>query len=51
MTEANWNRWWVIHDQDLAQALQRVAEGDDPWVVHTELFANSRIENPEESDE
>lgn len=35
------DRWWVIAESELRQALQRVADGDDPAIVLLELVANS----------
>lgn len=42
--------WWAIHGESLMDALKRCADGDDPGVVYTELFANSRQEAVEADD-
>lgn len=34
-------RWWAIREDELLRALCKTADGDDPGVVLTELFANS----------
>ena len=41
--------WWSISGDDLHAALERVAEGEDPDVVYTELYANSTITRPEDN--
>lgn len=33
--------YWVISDEMLKSALLRVSEGEDPYVMMIELFANS----------
>lgn len=35
------NPWWVIHEDDLLNALQRTHNGEPPDLVFTELYANS----------
>ena len=39
--------WWVIAGHYLLEALRKVAAGDDPEMVYTELYANSDIERYE----
>lgn len=39
--------WWVIEDKALRAALDRVAEGEDPGLVETELYANSEVDQVE----
>jgi hypothetical protein len=39
------DRWWVIHEDELSNAIQRAADGDDPGVVMLELVANSERED------
>lgn len=39
--------WWVIHGEELAKALHRVKDGEDPDLIYTELFANSEHEEVE----
>lgn len=36
-------KWWVISDEAFAAALCRVADGDDPWIVAAEFYANSDV--------
>lgn len=36
--------WWVIHGQDLMDALNQVKNGDDPGIIYAELYANSTHE-------
>ena len=39
--------WWVIAGHYLLEALRKVAAGEDPEMVYTELYANSDIERHE----
>lgn len=41
--------WWSISGVAILEALHRVARGDDPDVVYTELYVNSDHESPEGS--
>lgn len=36
--------WWVIEDEQLLMALRRCANGEDPDMVYTELYANTRVD-------
>jgi hypothetical protein len=40
-------RWWVISEEELLAALQRVEAGDPAGVVLVELYANSDTERVE----
>lgn len=42
--------WWCISSDSLKEMLERVATGEDPWVVYTEYYANSEHEHPEGGD-
>jgi hypothetical protein len=33
---------WVLSDEELVTILRRVANGEDPLMVHMELYANSQ---------
>lgn len=37
-------RWWVINEDELIEALKRAQYGDTWWVVFSELIANSKSE-------
>jgi len=39
--------WWVIHGDTIVQALNRAADGEDPELIYTELYANADTENPD----
>lgn len=34
-------QWWAINGADIMAALERAHGGDEPWIVYTELIANS----------
>jgi hypothetical protein len=34
-------QWWTINGADIMAALQKVEQGDAPWVVYAELLVNS----------
>ncbi len=36
--------WWVLHGQALLDGLRRCHAGEDPEIVYTEMYANSRVE-------
>lgn len=36
--------WWVIEDEQLLMALRRCGNGEDPDMVYTELYANTRVD-------
>lgn len=36
--------WWVLSSDSLQEMLQRVAAGEDPWLVYTEYYANCDVE-------
>ncbi len=43
--------WWVIHGETLLSALQACADGEDPDMVYTELYANSETEQCEDEED
>jgi hypothetical protein len=36
--------WWVINEDILLSALERVSRGEDPHIMFLELVANSRVD-------
>lgn len=38
------NVWWVLNEDILMSALERVANGENPHIMFMELIANSRNE-------
>jgi len=40
--------WWVIHGDDLIEMLQRAHAGEDPGIIYAEVYANSKLEEPDE---
>lgn len=39
--------WWCIQGEALLAALKRCSEGQPPYVVYAEMYANSEHEYPE----
>jgi len=37
------DRWWVIHEDTIIDALRRCADGEDPDIMLIELTANSEL--------
>ena len=33
--------WWIIHGEEILEALRQVENGDAPEMVYMELYANS----------
>jgi hypothetical protein len=42
--------WWVIEDRALHDALQRAHDGEDPWLVEAELYANSEVDRRDDEE-
>jgi len=42
--------WWVISGEHFMDALRRAANGEDPEILYTELYANSDVEQVEGDD-
>lgn len=36
--------WWCISSDSIHEMLNRVAAGEDPWIVYAEFYANSEHE-------
>lgn len=34
-------QWWTINGADIMAALEKVKQGDEPWVVYAELLVNA----------
>ena len=40
-------RWWVIHEDDVLDALRRVQAGENPDMVYAEMYVNAEREQVE----
>ena len=40
--------WWVINGAMLLDALRQCYRGENPDMVYAELYANSKVEQPDE---
>lgn len=36
--------WWIIHGDEIMEALRQVAQGENPDIVYAELYANADIQ-------
>lgn len=37
--------WWVIHGEELMDALKRAHAGEEPGIIYAELYVNSDSED------
>lgn len=39
--------WWTLPGEDLMEAMRRAHAGESPELIYAEMYANSRVEQPE----
>lgn len=45
MSEIKW-AWWTIGGEELMKLLQRAHDGEEPFLLYAEAYANSKVEKP-----
>ena len=40
--------WWVVNGAVLLDALRQCYRGENPDMIYAELYANSKVERPDE---